>query len=123
MICNGKRVDSEIIYWKIVPGDAQYESPITPHHANHHDRYLSFEYDQGGWNNVRMSLECLIVVAHAMGRTLIIPPQQHLYLLGQNHQDKHDKKAHDEMVIHPIYIPINTYNIIPYRSLSSFTLA
>ena len=43
-------------------------------------------YDQGGWNNVRMSLECLIVVAHAMGRTLVIPPQQHLYLLGKNHK-------------------------------------
>ena len=97
MICNGKQVDSEIIYWKIVPGDAHYESPITPHHANHHDRYLSFEYDQGGWNNVRMSLECLIVVAHAMGRTLVIPPQQHLYLLGVNHKGKEDKTAHDEM--------------------------
>ena len=97
MICNGKQVDSEVIYWKIVPGDAHYESPITPHHGLHHDRYLSFEYDQGGWNNIRMSLECLIVVAHAMGRTLVIPPQQHLYLLGKNHQDKHDTKAHDEM--------------------------
>ena len=97
MICNGKQVDSEVIYWRIVPGDAHYESPITPHHGLHHDRYLSFEYDQGGWNNVRMSLECLIVVAHAMGRTLVIPPQQHLYLLGATHQDKHDTKAHDEM--------------------------
>ena len=97
MICNGKQVDSEVIYWRVVPGDAHYESPITPHHGLHHDRYLSFEYDQGGWNNVRMSLECLIVVAHAMGRTLVIPPQQHLYLLGATHQDKHDKKAHDEM--------------------------
>jgi hypothetical protein len=46
---------------------------------------------------VRMSLECLIVVAHAMGRTLVIPPQQHLYLLGKTHQDPHDKKPHDEM--------------------------
>lgn len=65
--------------------------------SNHHDKYLSFEYDNGGWNNVRMSLECLLVVAHAMGRTLVIPPQQHLYLLGQSHKDKHDNTAHDEM--------------------------
>jgi len=97
LICNGKETDSEVVYWKIVPGDDQYESPITPHHNDHHDRYLTFEYDQGGWNNVRMALECMIVIAHAMGRTLVIPPQQHLYLLGQNHQDKGDKKAHDEM--------------------------
>lgn len=97
LVCKGERVDSEVIYWRIVPHDIDFESPITPHHDNHHDRYLSFEYDQGGWNNVRMSLESLIVVAHAMGRTLVIPPQQHLYLLGATHKDPHDAKAHDEM--------------------------
>jgi len=97
LVCNGKQTDSEIIYWRVVPGDADYESPITPHHDNHHDRYLTFEYDQGGWNNARMGIECLIVVAHAMGRTLVVPPQQHLYLLGKTHKDKEDNKAHDEM--------------------------
>jgi len=95
--CNGSYVDSEIIYWKIVPGDRSYESPITPHHADHHDKYLTFEYDAGGWNNVRMGMECLLVVAHATGRTLVVPPQQHLYLLGVNHQDKGDAAPHDEM--------------------------
>ena len=30
-----------------VPGDRTYESPITPHHGEHHDRYISFEYDNG----------------------------------------------------------------------------
>lgn len=30
-----------------------------------------------------MGLECLLVVAHATGRTLVVPPQQHLYLLGK----------------------------------------
>eukprot|EP00597_Dinobryon_sp_UTEXLB2267_P001157 CAMPEP_0170072120 /NCGR_PEP_ID=MMETSP0019_2-20121128/9840_1 /TAXON_ID=98059 /ORGANISM="Dinobryon sp., Strain UTEXLB2267" /LENGTH=557 /DNA_ID=CAMNT_0010280937 /DNA_START=182 /DNA_END=1855 /DNA_ORIENTATION=+ len=97
LMCNGKQVDSEVIYWKIVPGDSTYESPITPHHGEHHDRYITFEYDGGGWNNVRMSLESLIVVAHAMGRTLVVPPQQHLYLLGKPHKDKDDKEEHDEM--------------------------
>ena len=33
-----------------------------------------------------MGLECMIVVAHAFGRTLVVPPQQHLYLLGQTHK-------------------------------------
>ena len=97
LMCNGSRVDSEIIYWKVVPGDRTYESPITPHHADHHDKYLTFEYDAGGWNNVRMGMECLLVIAHATGRTLVVPPQQHLYLLGVNHQDKGDEKPHDEM--------------------------
>ena len=38
LFCNGKQTDSEVIYWKIVPGDSTYESPITPHHGVHHDR-------------------------------------------------------------------------------------
>ena len=97
LTCNGKLTDSEVIYWKQVPGDSTYESPITPHHEDHHDKYLTFEYDAGGWNNVRMGMECLLVIAHATGRTIVIPPQQHLYLLGQTHKDKHDKEAHDEM--------------------------
>jgi hypothetical protein len=97
LMCDGKDLKSEIIYWKDVPGDSTYESPITPHHGVHDDRYLTFEYDQGGWNNVRMVLECMLVIAHAMGRTLVVPPQQHLYLLGKTHKDKEDVEAHDEM--------------------------
>lgn len=53
LVCDGKEVDSEVIYWKEIDSDSDYESPITPHHGLHHDRYISFEYDQGGWNNVR----------------------------------------------------------------------
>jgi hypothetical protein len=89
--CDGKLVDSEIIYWKIVPGDNVFESPITPHHDLHHDRYLSYEYDVSGWNNIRMGMECLVVLAHAIGRTLIIPPPQYLYLLSKGHVEPSGK--------------------------------
>ena len=94
LMCNGSRVDSEIIYWKVVPGDRTYESPITPHHADHHDKYLTFEYDQSGWNNMRMAMEILLMVAHATGRTIVAPPPQHLYLLSVKH------KHHGEMNYH-----------------------
>jgi len=87
LMCDGKRLDSEVIYWRRVPGDDGYESPITPHHDEHHDKYITFQYDQGGWNNIRMGMEIVIVVAHAMGRTLVIPPEQRLYLLGKAHHD------------------------------------
>lgn len=97
LVCNGHEVDSEVIYWRIVPGDASFESSISPHHGQHTDRYLTFEYDQGGWNNIRMGMESLLVVAHAMGRTLVVPPPQHLYLLGKVHKDTHDTQEHDEM--------------------------
>jgi len=82
LVCDGKPMEHEIIYWKDVPGDMQYESPITPHHAEHDQKYLTFEYDAGGWNNVRMGVECVVVFAHATGRTLVAPPAQNLYLLG-----------------------------------------
>lgn len=97
LVCNGERVDSEIIYWKQIPSDMEYESPITLHHDEHHDRYITFEYDQGGWNNIRMGLESLMVIAHATGRTLVIPPQQHLYLLMAQHADADNPEMHDEM--------------------------
>jgi len=95
--CKGQQLTSEVVYWKIVPGDHDYESSITPHHDNHHTKYITVAYDFAGWNNIRMGLECMIVFAHATGRTLVIPPQDHLYLLEKNHKDDHDKNPHDEM--------------------------
>lgn len=85
LICNGTSIDSEVIYWKIVPGDITCESPISPHRGQHHDKYLTFEYDRSGWNNMRMAMECLLVVAHATGRTIVVPPPQHLYLISEKH--------------------------------------
>jgi hypothetical protein len=32
-----------------------------------------------------------------MGRTLVVPPQEHLYLLKREHKDPEDGEAHDEM--------------------------
>ena len=46
----------------------QYEFSITPHHANHDQKYLTFEYDAGGWNNVRMGVECVVVFAPCDGK-------------------------------------------------------
>jgi hypothetical protein len=97
LVCGGQETHSEIIYWKVVPGDATFESPITPHHDAHDDRYLTFEYDNGGWNNMRMGIECAIVAAHAMGRTIVLPPSQSLYLLTQKHRDDKNSKMHSEM--------------------------
>ena len=35
----------------------------------------------GGWNNIRMSLEIVMIIAAASGRTLVLPPDAPLYLL------------------------------------------
>jgi hypothetical protein len=44
-------------------------------------KYISFSPDRGGWNNIRMSMEIIFVIAAASGRTLVLPPEQPLYLL------------------------------------------
>ena len=38
--------------------------------------------DHGGWNNIRMAMETALVMSHAMGRTLVLPPEQGMYLIG-----------------------------------------
>ena len=42
---------------------------------------MTFDPDAGGFNNIRMSMETVFGLAHAMGRTLVLPPEQRMYLL------------------------------------------
>ena len=52
-------------------------------------RYLSFEPDCGGWNNIRMEFEIMVVFAAATGRTLILPPDHPFYLLSKDKVVRH----------------------------------
>ena len=88
LTCDGKVWDSEVIYWRDIPSDLKRQEPTG---------YLSFEYDMGGWNNVRMGVECVVVAAHAMGRALVAPPAQNLYLLGQPDVDANGKKVRKKL--------------------------
>jgi len=74
----------EMVFWSDIPSDAKYRSPF---HAKglENAKYITFEPDHGGWNNIRMAMETALVMAHAMGRTLVLPPEQQMYLLGQDH--------------------------------------
>ena len=47
-------------------------------------KYLLFQPDLGGWNNIRMSLEVTMLFALATGRILVLPPDAVLYLLVMN---------------------------------------
>jgi hypothetical protein len=42
---------------------------------------MTFEPDGGGWNNIRMAMETVVGLAVATGRTLVLPPEQRMYLL------------------------------------------
>ena len=76
-------IAQEMVYWKDIPNDSHYRSPFYNKNDNdQQQRYLTFEPDGGGWNNIRMSMETVLTMAIATGRTLVLPPSQHMYLLG-----------------------------------------
>ncbi|KAL7428026.1 hypothetical protein ACHAXH_002252 [Discostella pseudostelligera] len=83
----------ELAYWNDPQGqqDVSFISPFNP--QSKEKRYVTFEPDRGGWNNIRMSLENVIVFAAATGRTLVLPPDTPFYLLSRN-PDGTKRKVH-----------------------------
>eukprot|EP00904_Undaria_pinnatifida_P005051 jgi/Undpi1/1676/HiC_scaffold_11.g05066.m1 len=66
---------ANIATWKDVPGDAAYRGPMFRGLADGNaTKYITLEKDLGGFNNIRMSLECAVAIAAATGRTFVIPP-------------------------------------------------
>jgi len=45
-----KEVAQELVYWEDIPTDSDFVSPFYEHG---HEKYLTFEPDGGGWNNIR----------------------------------------------------------------------
>mmetsp|Transcript_5558 Transcript_5558/g.7106 ORF Transcript_5558/g.7106 Transcript_5558/m.7106 type:complete len:608 (+) Transcript_5558:254-2077(+) len=79
---------SEMVYWHDIPSDSEYVSPFK---RDDTVQYMTFEPDGGGWNNIRMAMETVVVLAHAMGRTLVLPPAQGMYLLGKDRGKQNTK--------------------------------
>jgi hypothetical protein len=63
----------EMVYWKDTPSGAHTQSVYANYGPT--TKYLTFEPDEAGWNNQRMTVETMVVLALAMGRTLVIPPR------------------------------------------------
>ena len=76
-----------MVFWSDIPSDSSYLSPMhplnDPHTPDDTERFLTFEPDSGGWNNIRMAMETALVMSHAMGRTLVLPPEQRMYLIDK----------------------------------------
>ena len=45
-----KQIIDDMIYWQDIPSDSLYMSPL---HPNDTEKFLSFEPDFAGWNNLR----------------------------------------------------------------------
>jgi len=45
------------------------------------DRIIRFEWDRGGWNNIRMQAEVLVCLAARYGRALVLPDPDRWYLI------------------------------------------
>ncbi len=83
----------ELVYWRDIPDDSQRMSPYAcSGHNNQTRKFLTFEPDEGGWNNARMAAETAITMAIAMGRVLVLPPTTTMYLLWETSQ--YSKKTH-----------------------------
>lgn len=76
-----KEAVQEMVYWQDIPSDSAYAPPFFEINQGQR-KYLTFEPDGGGWNNIRMAMESTFAMAVAMGRTLVMPPQKKMYLLG-----------------------------------------
>jgi hypothetical protein len=80
-----QNVVDEMVYWKDIPTDVTFVSPLKSHSEK---QYLTFEPDEGGFNNVRMAFETAIALAVATGRTLVLPPRMGFYLLTDEKQKR-----------------------------------
>lgn len=80
-----------VTFWKRASkSDLDYITPYSEG-PNAPPKYVTFEPDVGGWNNIRMQMELVLVLAYATGRILVLPPDQPMYLLnkGKGHQKHH----------------------------------
>ena len=83
-----------LAYWNQPQGkrDVSFEPPFQGTNTNQ-TKYISFVPDKGGWNNIRMNMEIVFIIAAATGRTLVLPPPVPVYLLSPG-QSKGGKPRH-----------------------------
>ena len=84
-----EEIAAEMVYWRDIPSDSHFASPYASY--GEEVKYLTFEPDEGGFNNIRMSMETATALAHAMGRILVLPPEQKIYLLGSDHRKENNR--------------------------------
>jgi len=82
-------VSRHVVYWQNLPKDKVWESPYK--NLGPKNKYLLFEPDEGGWNNLRLGFEANLALAFATGRTFVLPPRDRVYLLKKSSQQQKEK--------------------------------
>jgi len=101
------------IYIYIMDDRIYWKDPLKNKCAKREEgKYITFEYDIGGWNNIRMALEIVFIFAYITGRTIVLPPSMHLYLLDKDTKQHSLMDFYDEKLF--------TNNIIRIISLQEY---
>ena len=107
-----KRILPELAYWNPQLLNGQFNRP------NRH-RYVSFDIDQGGLNNIRLVFEYVAVVAAVTGRTLVLPPPQPWYLIDNGPQHRAHKQGKTDIA--EIFDMDALRQAIPVQTTDEFT--
>lgn len=100
----------EMIYWEDIASDSDY---LSPFYDSNEIKYLTFEPDGGGWNNIRMAMETIIILAHSMGRVLVLPPEKRMYLIGKGDNNQKFKFTFNDFFhLDSIQLEHKGFNII-----------
>ena len=86
--CDSDADVSSLAYWNN-PQGRRDEAFISPFRVSGGSKYLTFEADSGGFNNIRMSFENIVVMAVATGRILVLPPSHNMYRLDNKNNFDH----------------------------------
>eukprot|EP00551_Chaetoceros_affinis_P006104 CAMPEP_0203671216 /NCGR_PEP_ID=MMETSP0090-20130426/7061_1 /ASSEMBLY_ACC=CAM_ASM_001088 /TAXON_ID=426623 /ORGANISM="Chaetoceros affinis, Strain CCMP159" /LENGTH=653 /DNA_ID=CAMNT_0050536229 /DNA_START=74 /DNA_END=2035 /DNA_ORIENTATION=+ len=82
---------AEMVYWWKIPSDEKFVNVFQKMHLEEkEEKYLIFEPDSAGFNNIRMSLETILTLGISMGRTIVLPPEKRIYLMW----DSSNKQKH-----------------------------
>jgi len=65
-------------YWKRIDSSSLKRVHWS---SEQNSKFLTFEPDSGGFNNIRMNFETILAMAWVLNRTLVLPPRMQLYLL------------------------------------------
>jgi len=70
------------VYWR-APSHARSTLRRRHQSETNDKRYVTFEPDHGGWNNIRMGMETAALFAWSTGRILVLPAKARLYLVSK----------------------------------------